>query len=234
MKLNATQQQLLIALPKSDIQIIDETLRDTLIGDAKLYRAAIYALVKNKLVSKLNEADFCQSLSLNINTGRLPGYKITVGQYGGVQINNNANSTANKDYDNIIPTGIKKRSPKEKPEIVGDIPPNLIDKPYVSPLQPEQNKAISGSSRSRHVWIDRKLYRVTTTFTELEKLAVVVLRGKQETGGRITFNGKQYNCCDTEVFERYITVMMNAVPNGESDPVLDDGSGIPVELRIAS
>lgn len=211
--LNGTEQQLLMALTKADLELIEEELRPILIGGNSLIRKGVYNLVKNKLSNKLNEQDFCQALSLNIKTKRLAGFKITRGKHGGVAIDDSPNDNSDKDD-----------------KATADYLKNSTE--YKSPLRQETVRAVS-NSRSRHVWIDRRLFRVTTTFGELEKIILVVLRGKEEKDGRITFNGKQYNCSDVDVFERYINVMMGAVPEGESDPVLDDGSGVPVELRVA-
>ena len=58
-----------------------------------------------------------------------------------------------------------------------------------------------------------------------------VLGGCEGPNGDVVFNGKRYEC-DAKLFEGTILHCLNAWHEGESDPVLDDGRGIPVELRI--
>ena len=108
--------------------------------------------------------------------------------------------------------------------------------PEPTPTPANQPKPIRGHSHStfaRHVWVGRKLYRVRGTFQPLEDVVFKVLKGAESPNGDVVFNGKRYGC-DSKLFEGIIIHCLYAWHEGESDPVLDDGSGIPVELRIAS
>jgi hypothetical protein len=82
---------------------------------------------------------------------------------------------------------------------------------------------------ARHIWVGRKLYRLVTTFERMEELVMFVLEGKSGDGD-VVFNGKKYSCPST-LFERTIQ-FLGAWFENECDPVLDDGSGVPVELRL--
>ena len=98
-----------------------------------------------------------------------------------------------------------------------------------APIQPESIKR----SAARHVWVNRRLYRVRGTFASLHAVVYSVLRGKQTEDGEVVFDGKRWGGFDVDLFERIIIYTLHAwQESGDSEPVLDDGSGIPVELRI--
>lgn len=88
-------------------------------------------------------------------------------------------------------------------------------------------------THARHVWVGRKLYRVRGGFDTLHAVVFSVLRGKQTEDGEVVFDGKRWGGFDAELFERIIIHTLFAwQQSSDSEPVLDDGSGIPVELRI--
>lgn len=89
------------------------------------------------------------------------------------------------------------------------------------------------SKTLRHLWIERKLYLIPRSSKDILSAIHQVFLGHEDTNGLITFDGKKYNLTGIDIFERFITSWLMAMSNGESDPILNDGSGIPVELQIS-
>ena len=109
------------------------------------------------------------------------------------------------------------------------VPARVPELPNCLPLQYPKPAV---KANARHIWVGRKLFRLMTTFDRLEELVIAVLGGTKNESGQIVFNGKRYDC-DVSLFERTLK-FLGAWTEGESDPVLDDGSGIPVQFRIES
>jgi len=102
-------------------------------------------------------------------------------------------------------------------------------------LAPADHTKPATNSHARHVWVGRRLYRVRGTFEILNAVVFSVLRGRATDDGEVVFNGKRWGGFDAELFERIIVYTLHAwQESSDSEPVLDDGSGIPVELRIGT
>lgn len=89
------------------------------------------------------------------------------------------------------------------------------------------------SKTLRHLWIERKLYLIPRSSKDILSAIHQVFLGHEDTNGLITFDGKKYNLTGIDIFERFIINWLLAVSNGESDPILNDDSGIPVEFQIS-
>lgn len=107
-----------------------------------------------------------------------------------------------------------------------------ISKPKEIPKS--ATRIMNDYKHAHHVWIDRKEYRVKRSFKDIEMIVCDILQGKKNENGSITFNGNRYSCEDCRALEKIMAHFLGAIQFGESDPVLNDDSNIPVELRIAS
>ena len=89
---------------------------------------------------------------------------------------------------------------------------------------------------ARHLWVNRKLYLVPRSSYDILKAIKDCFLGVETTAGNITFDGKQYMIALhlEAVFERFLTQWLMSTADGESDPILGDGSEIPVELQIVT
>jgi hypothetical protein len=90
------------------------------------------------------------------------------------------------------------------------------------------------SKASRHLWVERKLYFIPRSSKDILLLINSVFLGIEEVNGSITFDGKKYKIDNVDIFERFLTSWLLAVQTEESDPVLGDGSDVPIELQIPS
>lgn len=87
---------------------------------------------------------------------------------------------------------------------------------------------------AKHVWIGQTMYRVMCPFARLEKVIISTLNGRKEEDGPIAFNGECWTCSDVDMFEKIlVNVLFAELQQKSSEPVLNDESGIPVELRVA-
>jgi len=89
------------------------------------------------------------------------------------------------------------------------------------------------SKALRHLWIGRKLYLIPRSSKDILMLINQVFLGMEEINGLITFDGKKYKIDNVDVFERFLMAWLMAIEEVESDPILNDGSGMPVELLIS-
>lgn len=89
------------------------------------------------------------------------------------------------------------------------------------------------SKTLRHLWIERRLYLIPRSSKDILSAINQVFLGHEDTNGLITFDGKKYNITGIDIFERFLTGWLMSITNGESDPILNDESGIPVELQIS-
>lgn len=90
------------------------------------------------------------------------------------------------------------------------------------------------SKALRHLWVERKMYLIPRSSKDILLLINSVFLGIEEANGLITFDGKKYKLDNIDLFERFLTSWLLAVQACESDPVLGDGSEIPIELQIPS
>jgi hypothetical protein len=90
------------------------------------------------------------------------------------------------------------------------------------------------SKASRHLWIERKLYLIPRSSKDILMLINQVFLGIEDSNGLITFDGKKYKINNIDIFERFLMYWLLAQSMPESDPVLNDGSNIPIELQINS
>lgn len=85
----------------------------------------------------------------------------------------------------------------------------------------------------RHLWVGRKLYLIPRSSKDILLLITQVFVGLEENNGIITFDGKKYKIDNIDIFERFLTSWLLAVSSGESDPILNNDSGVPIELTIS-
>lgn len=63
-------------------------------------------------------------------------------------------------------------------------------------------------------------------------LIQMVFMGIEDTAGLITFDGKKYKINNVDIFERFLTFWLMSLSGGESEPLLNVDSEIPVELQL--
>lgn len=199
-----------------DIKLIDEWLKLELPKKKHIQRGDVYAALKDKVSFKDEEARWTNTLSLNIKSGRLAGYDIVRGRFGGV--------TFSKDNKLAVSESVSSRV-------------NSTSAPASAPvLQSQQVSARYQFKFPKNLWIGRKRFKVSSTSASVQKLLVNVLQCSSSPNkpSNVTFDGKEWYCSyDEKLLERFIVEFFNAISDGESDPVLDDESGVPVELRIS-
>lgn len=180
----------------------------------------IYAKLSNHF-SNVKESTFCNSLSCNVRSRRITGIE---GRKRVGYILTADKSQKEETVDEciappptVVPESINTESADSK-----DTSPKPI-------IQPKKQITFA-----RHVWIENRLYRVNKTYSDLEKIVGVVFGGKRSDNGPIVFNGEHWVCDSVSTFERLINHTLFGKFEKECEPVLNDGSGIPVELRMVS
>lgn len=237
MKTNLSTAETNIALlfSDSDITLIDAWLKENLPIKGRIQRPEVYAALKDQTDEKLDELKWSTALSLNIKAGRLSGYETMRGKYGGIML---AEGDAKPPAKLVTPAPKPKpiAAPKVKEQVI--IPPPKEEKePVEKPVMVAPKPAIRTMfTYPRHVWIGAEMYKVSAPTTSISRLLIDVLRAVQNENGNVTFNGKRWQVQDTGLLERFLTVFMHSVSCGSEsvEPVLDDESGIPAELRVSS
>jgi hypothetical protein len=118
------------------------------------------------------------------------------------------------------PRASKARAPKEeaKPLPVASKPP---------PTPPE------GYRYARYFWIGRDFYLIPKSYDEISRLVFLVLGGREAMDWNVSFKGKKFRCDHLEILEKFLLHYILARKMGECDPVLDDGTGMNIELRVS-
>jgi hypothetical protein len=197
-----------------DIKLIDEWLKSELPKKKHIQRGDVYTALKEKVSFKDDETKWTNTLSLNIKGGRLAGYDIVRGRFGGVTFSKDNKLSVNEPVTAKVNSSSATAMPL---------------------LQSQQVNARYQFKYPKHLWIGRKRFKVSSTSASVQKLLVNVLQCSNSPNkpSNITFDGKVWHCSDEKLLERFIVEFFNAISDGESDPVLDDESGVPVELRIS-
>lgn len=236
MNLSTAETNIALLFSDSDITLIDAWLKENLPIKERIQRPEIYAALKDKTDEKLDEQKWSAALSFNIKSGRLAGYDTVRGRFGGVMFAKNAEVKAPVKL--VAPPVKPKPPPKEKVEKPAVIlPPPKKEEPVEKPIAAIPKPAIRTMfTYPRHVWIGAEMYKVSAPTTSINRLLIDVLRAVQNENGNVTFNGKRWQVQDTGLLERFLTVFMHSVSCGSEsvEPVLDDESGIPAELRVSS
>lgn len=197
---------------EGDLQRVREFIDQTLANDGRVFRKEVFDGISGQLEIEFNEVSFTHLLGETIKAGVLP-YRMVKGKFGG-----------------ILPASSK----PEPGEELEDPPPaddisSLIDQ--VSQQLPSAPKPPEGWTYARKVWIDKKLFLVHRPYTEMHRFLTNVLLGSAKEGGPIVFNGIAYTCEHPNVMARFLTEWLRALPSGESEPVLQGDSDVPVDLR---
>lgn len=224
------EESLAAYLNADDKSIVQDFVNKNIIGPNKSMTAKqIYATIKDSLSRKdLSESAFMGSLSANVRGGYIAGVegKRRVGYVkAGVKSIPAPALTAPVNASDVI----SEKEPAKAPEVSNNT--------ETVKFQPTSAQLRNISKHAHHVWVGDVLgryseYRVLRTFGDLEKLVINVLGGRKSDNGLIVFNGERYACESSLIFEKLIVGFFGGVRAGESEPVLNDGSGIPVELRI--
>lgn len=217
----------------SDIQLIDVWLKENLPTKNRIQRPEIYAALKEQTSEKLDELKWSAALSFNIKSGRLSGYDTIRGRFGGVCFADQ--TAAPKPVVKFTPP-----TPKEPKKIVAAEPP-AVKSTIIPPSKDEVPKPVlkftprTMFTFPRHVWVGKEMWKVSAPTTSINRLLVDVLRAVQNENGNVTFDGKKWLVQDVALLERFLVVFMHSVACGDSvEPVLDDESGVPAELKVSS
>lgn len=243
-------------------EFVDENITADNSMTAKKIYAALKGQFKLNIKEKANEETaFCNALSCNVRGGKITGIQ-GKRKVGYVRVDPNATPKAKKPkepksektpIDDIITNAKHEKPPvTEAPEertctradegpIKGpESPPEAISTPDPIPAPQEEKRPLLAPPPEptrrvrvsmRHVWIDGQEYRVPMLMKKIHSLVNNVLMGHQKEGGPVVFDGKGFDIADKALFKRFLE-FHGAIHCGQSEPVLDDGSGIPVELRI--
>ncbi len=246
-KLNTTEQKIAELFSDNDIKLIDEWLSENLEYLGKVQRPDVYAALGSKTDEKLDEAKWSAALSFNIKSGRLAGYTTMRGRYGGILKGNGEEEAASNEAPKPaekkpsikvkmpssisakINTVLSRPEKTEKETVVVEDEPQPKPRPQAPPPAPTYKTIFHFP---RHLWIDNRMFLVSRSTSDIRKLLVEVLKCSLDDNGAVTFDGKRWSCSDVDLLERFLSGFFHAVEAGESIPVLDDGSGISVELRL--
>lgn len=242
MSLKPAEINIALLFSDSDITLIDAWLKENLPLKNRIQRPEIYAALKDKTDERLDELKWSAALSFNIKSGRLAGYDTVRGRFGGVCFAADGQVTSSEPVK-LIPTTTKppkglfpktakepvtKAAVIEKP--VAEVKPEPVQQPIAKPV------IRTMFTYPRHVWIGQEMYKVSAPTTSINRLLVDVLKAVQNENGNVTFNGKKWQVQDVALLERFLIVFMHSVSCGSEsvEPVLDDESGVPAELRVSS
>lgn len=225
-----------------ELTIIQQFVDKNIVGEKSLTAKEVYHLVKNQLPRKdIAEARFIPAMSVSVRSGNITGIRGKK-RVGYVRIGSSKDTKAPPSLSNAPVEDID----EQEEEVVTAktlTPISAAPKPIVIKTKEEaaieasdalsRRRQLNAKKHAHHIWVHRKCYRIMSEWRPLEAIVYAVLKGKQsDSTGDIVFNGKRYDC-NTELFESIIVHTLGAYLDGESEPVLDDESGIPVELRIA-
>jgi hypothetical protein len=215
-------------LTQADITVIQEFVDRKLIAPKRSMPSGdIYSGVKASLLKDLGEPLFKLAFSANVKLGIIVG----------IESARRAGYTPCK-VSSTSPI-VTKPEPKEEsteedgsPIVVS--PVELVagaHQPAPLPAPKPVNNNIF--KHAHHLWIGRRMFKVTRTFKDLETLVCEVLGGMKSEEGNVVFNGEKYSCnTNAFVLEKFITTFFGAIEVGNTDPELNNDSGVPVELRI--
>lgn len=206
--LSKSEQSFARFFTDDEIKIIQDFVDENIIGEQSMTAKQLSAAINDKSARHIPESTFCNALSCTVRAGRITGIQ----------------GRRRKGYVRVDETPEESSSSEEKGQ-VEEPKANLPAAPKAAPLKPKI------PIRYRHVWVKRTLYRVPMLTRDIKKLITGVLHGKQEQGGTVVFEGVEHNVPDEKLLERFFG-FNGAIECGESDPILDDGSGVPIELRI--
>ena len=211
------------------------------LGGSPIPSKQIFEMIKekhpNSPICQLEAGQFSTSLSANVNAGNIIGIKTGRGK-GGYWREDAEEPKSESESESESGSGSESESEVEAHHIPVPVQPKLINKPKKNELSEKLSKPAKSDklrlssewNSPRHVWVNNKLFRVSRSFTDLENVVLKVLNGTMGHGD-IVFNGKRWSC-DSEFFTKIILFCFHAWYQTDSEPVLDDDSGIPAEFRI--
>lgn len=214
-----------------EILVLDQFLKTMILEDTdRVQRGEVYTHLKDKIGVELQESHWLIALSDTIKSGKISGYKIIRGAYGGISKDNPQVADNKKSLDTSS-------SASQTRSVKGGLPSNKVSPP-APPAPPLPTKveeraapAHHGYTR-RHLWINRKLFLVPMLMSDIRKLLSDVLDCSEDENGEITFDGVKWKCKDIALLERFLLNYFHALNVGESDPILNDESGVPIELML--
>lgn len=105
--------------------------------------------------------------------------------------------------------------------------------PAILEKQPAAKKAQRGFVHN-HLWIDGMEYKVYSHNAQLVKFITSVLEGVKDDTGTIVCEGEKYSIpLDNKgIFIKYVTEICFSNNVGRSEPHLDDGSGLTVNMQL--
>ena len=234
---------------EQDIDVIQRFADQHIIGDKKMTAKQIFAGVKGGMHKDMKESSFCATLSKSIGEGQIKGIasmgRGRAGGYGRVGDGPVVKPAIAEVVPEIEPVkpAVAEIEPATPPTV---IPATTVVHPPIQPefkkalmQEPEGNKNIEARRRrvgmSRYtdrVWIGRKCYKLFDSKYELlNNLVFKVLGGSANDNGPITFGGVRYRVDDLPMFERVVVHLLYGFYEGDSDPLVDDGSELPLWLQ---
>jgi len=236
-------------LNAEDVAVIQSFLDKNVGPGNPLTGRNIYAALQSKITSNVIESSFLASLSANVHAGYIVGVmpRRKVGYVQSPREAAKAKPTTTSTYTPRRKSDPPKANTDDTTVETKRVVVAHASKPIpvvgAAPLVPEKTRssddvrqhwwAVWGHSIPRHVWVERKLFRVPRTFHDIRLLTIHVLNGREDENGTVTFDGKKYSCPQPEIMERFLTHFLFAIEQGESDPVLNDETEVPVELRMS-
>ena len=256
-----TQEQIdqfVYYLSDTDIALVQAYL-DTKFKGPKPSRE-IYQAIKGQLTGKAAESEimFGSSLTTNVREGFIVGVEARR-RVGYSNVNRNepkvrpakgmrpAKGSAAPSQPPPRPPLAKVAEPK--PEVVKKNVERLNkfpnkEEPVVLPQANPVMGSLSSPSapapkkeefrHARYVWIGKKMFSVPRSNATIETMITTVMGGRPSADGEVVFSGRRWSCEHTDIFERFVTSFLFGLYKGDSEPVLDDGTGMSVELRISS
>ena len=227
-------------LSDSNLKDIQDFLMSKLAKKKAVKRLEVFeALGSNN--SELSKAHFCESLSKNIKSGRLPGLKIVRGPHGGISLDEISRLTQKLEEQ-------AESSPEEEVEAEPEVEPeqevhspvdNLLDQEVAAPvtkkkelpLSPPASTPFTNRSIWRWIWINDSRYSVFMGLENIEKFLVKVMQAKEDPEGSVVFHGKRYSVCDEKLLHRFLADFIGAgVTISEPLEETTDANGSPLQL----
>ena len=204
-------------LSDSNLKDIQDFLLDKLKGKSKaVKRSEVFEAIGSSL--KLSKSHYCESLSKNIKSNRLPGFKIVRGPHGGISLDN-----VNKLTQELSSEAAS--SPVESVEKAD------VDTKKSSSPQKRSNSPFTTLKSWQWIWIKDSRYAAFMTISSIELFLTKVMLAKADESGTVVFNGVKYHVDNTKLLHRFLSDFIGATPT-TSQPMIEttDVTGAPVQL----
>lgn len=229
-------RKVLLYISNEDLSIIQRFVDETIVGEKYVQSKQVYEAVRTELNSLVPRTTFCSSFSLNVRAGRIAGIAGARGK--GYHRVGSPTVASHKTTPSPPPPEFEpEANEKPAPEIKVAAPPapkTPITGAYKTTFSSDRRRREHALCKhTNRVWIERRCYKLFDPRYELlnDLVFKVMSGGSQKEGGPICFEGKQYTVDDLPLFMRIVEHILIGFYEGDSDPVLDDGSGLPLWLQ---